>query len=301
MKSQGKSAPPEYHLVDRLPGSTIPFLLGRIVANTRSPSDEYAPEDPRPALNVGGGDERPYLELYDEDFSTLFSAQRNSGAEARACRLLNIDFDQSAQATQSRVARVVRTRSLPQHREALASLLEHHRTAILRLLGDNGGTGHLIVGVKSCIDGSHGSSLGRTSTRKVELTLPTGLVVDAASHGVVQIGQVADISTGVESSRGWNAHQAGEMVGEQVFAIRYRKLTLKIPFLSKKGKYVQYGKVEHAQFLGGVYGQTDREEIEDDDEEEEDGGVVIDEAAEFEDVDVGLMAENVADNDDLLL
>ena len=209
------------------------------------------------------------------------------------CKLLNIQFDDTHASTQSREAKVVRTRSLPQHREALASLLEQHRSAIVQLLGDNGGEGHLVVGVKSCIDGAHKTQSGSGAKRKIQITLPTGLIVDAASHGTVHLGQAADLTADLESENAWSAEQTGEMVGEQVFAIRYRHLMLKKPFLSRKGEYVNYGKVEHALFESGVYGPTNREEISDDDIDEED--TESDVAKTFEDNDVGLAAENIED------
>ena len=50
-------------------------------------------------------------------------------------------------------AKFVRTRILPQHRDVLEVLLNHHRPEILKLLGGNKKMGYLVVGIKSALDG----------------------------------------------------------------------------------------------------------------------------------------------------
>jgi hypothetical protein len=87
--SEPSAAPrkPTYILTDRIPGSEIPLLLGRIVADFVSPSDEYKPEDPRPALTS------KIYEIIDTDFSTLFSVSKNNVAESKVGQILGISAE----------------------------------------------------------------------------------------------------------------------------------------------------------------------------------------------------------------
>ena len=73
-------------------------------------------------------------------------------------------------------AKFVRTRILPQHRDVLEALLNHHHPEILKLLRDNKKTGYLVVGIKSALDG-HQSRRGHQSSKKrLRLNVPTGAV-----------------------------------------------------------------------------------------------------------------------------
>ncbi len=259
---------PEYLIIDKLPGSEIPLLLGRIVANPRSVTDDYRPEDPRPALNG------KYLELFDKDFSTLFSASTNEKAKASVSRVLGFDVNKEDSTSTRQTAKFVRTRILPQHRDVLEALLEHHRPAVLKLLGDNRKTGYMIVGIKSALDGQQSRKRHSGSKKRLRLNLPTGAVVNAASHGTVDIGDNADliIDAGVENA--WSGSSKSNLVGEQVFAVRYRRITLRTAFLSEKVKDVKLGDAVWTRGDDGVFGDQEREEITEDDEDDvEDEGL----------------------------
>ena len=273
---------PEYFLVDRLPGSEIPRLLGRVVASKESPTDEYRPEDPRAALKG------KYLEVFDRDFASLFWADRNKTAESKICSILDINFSSKEQERQNQfAAKFIRTRILPQHRDALTALLEKNRTEITSLLVENGGVAYMVVGVKSCIDGRSNTRLSDSSNRSIAIDLPVSDAVAAATHGIVTVGQALDSGVEFSSGRSVGADVTTTMVGEQVFAVRYRRIVLKKTFLSSKGAYVDYGQIQRAHFDAGVFDKTAVEETSDDDEE-----VAPEKMEDFDDEDIGLAEES---------
>lgn len=152
---------------------------------------------------------------------------------------------------------------------------------------ENGGVGWMVVGVKSCIDGSSGARIVDSGTRSVKVDLPVSTAVAAATHGTVTVGTAVDVSAGVGAGHSTGGDVTSTMVGEQVFAVRYRRLMLKKAFLSSKGAFVDYGQIERAHFDSGVFDRAKAEEIEEDDEDVEEEGV----EGEFEDEDVGLGEE----------
>lgn len=279
---QTKIRQPEYILIDRLPGTEIPLLLGRVVASVDSPMDEYRPEDPRPAL------QGRHLEVWDQNFDSQFSRTKNADASTKVTEILGFNHENMKTSEEDRKAKFVRTRSLPQHRDALAALMDRFRTPILQLLGENKGTAFMIVGIKSCVDGTQGARKQIAKKRALLMGLPTSTIITAASHGIISTSENLDVQFGVSQDQAWSVEATSDMVGEQVFAIRYRRLTMKKAFLSDKGKYVSYGDVEKARFDGGVFDSTDQEEISDDELEEEEEEAVD----AFDDGDVELSAES---------
>lgn len=258
---------PTYILTDRLPSSQIPLLLGRIVADIASPTDEYIPEDPRPALTS-----KP-LEIVDTDFSILFSGSKNTFVESKISHILGLAAQDGQNSTSSLQSKRVRTRTLPQHREALKALLGKFKPQILQLLRDNGGVAYMVVGVKSALDAEHAVDRQFGNRKALTVGLPTAAVVSAASHGTVNLGPGADVDVNVERVRGRAFESAGTMDGEQVFALRYRVLTLKKKlFLAGQGVDVDYGSVKRVAFEDGVYGDVEggREEISEDEDDDDD-------------------------------
>ena len=254
---------PTYILTDRLPSSEIPLLLGRIVADFASPTDEYLPEDPRVALNS------KFLEIIDTDFSTLFAGSKDNSVESKIGQILGISGE-NGHNSQSRLhSKLVRTRTLPQHREALKALLGRFRPQILQLLKDNGGVAYMVVGIKSAVDAEHATEGQFGSRTALMIGLPTDAIATAASHGMVTLGQSADIDVNSSRARGQAFESAATMDGEQVFAIRYRLVKLKKNFLGRQEPDVDYGSVKRVAVEAGVYSDVveGREEVSEDEDE----------------------------------
>jgi hypothetical protein len=248
-KQQPVQERPSYVLTDRLPASVGDALLGRIVADFLSPLDEYKPEDPRPALIAGT------LEIVDTDFSSLFSVSRNKLAAAKISQILHIDVESLLKNESSIKSSYVRTRTLPQHREVLAALLKKHATDIIKLLRDNKGKAYMAVGFKSCVDGEIGKARLYTNKKSVRIEAPVGAMVSAVSQGTVNLGDQANVGLDVQRSREEQLTTRATMVGEQIFAVRYRALSL-----SKRagGPEADYGDILRVKFENGVYSYSER-------------------------------------------
>ena len=157
-------------------------------------------------------------------------------------------------------SKFVRTRSLPQHRDVLEALLIHHRPEFLKLLGDNKKMGYLVVGIKSALKGHQSRKGHQGSKRHLRLNVPTGAVMNAVSHGAVNIGDGADVNVGAGIENSWSSSSKSALVGEQVFAIRYRRITLRTAFLSED-KDVKLGDAVWTRADEGVFGDREREEV----------------------------------------
>lgn len=246
-KKESSSAQPTYILTDRLPSSEIPLLLGRVVADFASPTDEYIPEDPRLALNS------KTLEIIDTDFSTLFAGSKNNSIESKLGQILGVSAEDGHDGQNRLQSKFVRTRTLPQHREALKALLKNFRPQILQLLKDNGGVAYMVVGVKSALDAEHGTERQFGNRTALAIGVPTGAIVTAASHGIINLGQTADVDVNSSRARGRAFGTAATMEGEQVFAIRYRLVKLKKHFLGAQEPDIDYGNVKQGTVEASVY------------------------------------------------
>ena len=281
-KKESSSAQPTFILTDRLPSSEIPLLLGRIVADFASPTDEYIPEDPRLALNS------KTLEIIDTDFSTLFAGSKNNSIESKIGQILGISTEDGHNGQTRLQGKFVRTRTLPQHREALKALLEQFRPQILQLLKDNGGVAYMVVGIKSALDAEHGTERHFGNRTALAIGLPTGAIVTAASHGTVNLGETADFDINSSRARGQAFGTAATMEGEQVFAIRYRLVKLKKHILGTQEPDIDYGSVKQGSVEAAVYSDViEAPGVVDEDENKNDDDSVHDDEDDF-DEDVSL-------------
>ncbi|KAK3171268.1 hypothetical protein OEA41_003352 [Lepraria neglecta] len=79
---------PSFVLTDRLPSSFVaPLLLGRVVADIKHPTHEYAPKDLRPALQ----DET--IEIVDSNVSSVLSVVKNKIVKAKIADILALTLD----------------------------------------------------------------------------------------------------------------------------------------------------------------------------------------------------------------
>ena len=243
---------PQYVLVDRLPSSVGPRLLGRIVLDIQSPADYYRPEDPsRDLVNET-------LEIVDSNFSTLFSINRNLAVEAKIGQIVGVAVDDGRSAEKKFEGRIVRTRFLTQHKDALKKLLEVRRAEIVELLSDaKKGRGYMIVGIKTAADASVSAKQASHRTTKIGVEFPVNQASAAASHGALQTA-AANPQAKMDFTNDASVATSTHMDGEQIFAVRYRIVTLK----RKHGQdSVDYGDVKRVNVEDGVYGQEGKEPI----------------------------------------
>ena len=164
-------------------------------------------------------------------------------------------------------AKFVRTRILPQHYDVLEALLNHHRPEILKLLGDNKKMGYLVVGFKSALDGHQSRKGHQDSKKRLRLNVPTRAVMNAVSHGALNIGDAADVNVDAGIENAWSSSSKSTLVEEQVFSIGYRRITLRTTFLSEE-KDVKLGDAVWTRADEGVFGDREREEVTEDDEDD---------------------------------
>ncbi|KAH7459113.1 hypothetical protein FOMA001_g20244 [Fusarium oxysporum f. sp. matthiolae] len=255
---------PSYILTEaRIPADEGDRLLGRIVADFNNPTDEYRPQDPRPALMLGP----KVLEIIDTEFSSLLSVERNKVAQAKVGLILKVDFDKLAKEESSLKSSFVRSRFLPQHRDAFEALMQQHGDEVLKLLRDNKGKGYMVVGYKSCVNGQMGKTREYADGKKVDINIPTGAAVTAATHGAVNLGNQADVGVGLGSQDKQSSSTTATMVGEQIFAVRYRIITL---VKGTKGES-DFGDVQRVSREHGVFGEEEEGKFITEDDTSDDG------------------------------
>ena len=255
-RSKGKL--PQYVLVDRLPSSVGPRLLGRIVLDIQSPIDQFRPEDPSKDLS------NETLEIVDSNFSTLFSINRNATVEAKIGQIVGVAVDDTRSVEKKFEGKTIRTRFLAQHKDALRKLLEKRRGEIIELLSDaKKGKGYMIVGFKTAADASMSSKEVAQRTTKLGVEFPANQVAAAASHGAVQASDIANPQINISSTADAVVANSAQMVGEQIFAVRYRIVTLK---RKHHRESVDYGDVKRVNVEDGVYGSEEKEPIFDEDD-----------------------------------
>ena len=67
--------------------------------------------------------------------------------------------------------------------------------------------GYLVVGIKSALDGHQSREGHQGSKRRLRLNVPTKAVMNAVSHGAVNIGNAADVNVGAGIENAWSAPQ----------------------------------------------------------------------------------------------
>ncbi|KAH7247464.1 uncharacterized protein BKA55DRAFT_571890 [Fusarium redolens] len=219
-------------LSTKLPADTLALkLLGRIVEDIRQPTNGYRPENPRPLLAV-----EP-IEATDTDATLYYHSVTDAHANAQLGRLLELSTITSTTDTAKLAGKKIITRILPQHRDAFDAIVRAHRDAVEKLLKFNDGVAYMIVGVKTIFDGSVEVEHARSRQADGRLELPvTRMAAAAGMQGLstgLNLGKAVDpsIEAGRAATREWMARN--EIVGEQVFAVQYRRVVLQ-----REGRYL---------------------------------------------------------------
>jgi hypothetical protein len=267
------ASPPFVLLVQKLPADTLALkLIGRIVEDVRQPTNGYRPEDPRPLL-----DTTP-IEVTDTDASVYQNSIKNTTVKAQLGQLFGVAAQGSKTDGTQLSGKTIVTRLLPQHRDAYDAIYAAHGRDIEKLLKLNGGVGYMIVGLKTILDGSVDFSRSHEQGLSGETSAPVGAVLAATTQGVgAFLGNSVDpsIGGGKVVAAEWAARH--QMMGERVFAIQYRVVSLE-----KQGKLWNGKKTARLKSMyvvnlqDGVYGDNHddkpKEVVYEDDESETSGG-----------------------------
>ena len=99
------------------------------------------------------------------------------------------------------------------------------------------------------------------------MAFPARAAVQAASHGTVDLGDAVDGKVEAEGGREKNMNTSAKMLGEQIFAIRYRILELNLKSETEPMKHGQIVRVKHDE---GVYSGDGKELVFEDDDYNDD-------------------------------
>ena len=227
-------------------------------------SDGRNNEPSKPALKSKtlaeslGGEE---IEIVDEGFESLFSVTKNHTAQLKVGQIVGVDFAQGQSRSVTVKSKYVRTRTLTQHPDVLDALLKDYREEILYLLRkQKNGRAYMIVGLKTAVGGELKSNAKIHTKTTVAVALPVGPITLAASHGTVNLSDEADPQGVIGKDHEATRFTSFGMVGEQIFAIRYRLISLKRPRRSEDAQ-VNYGEVLRVPEADGVYGDDRRPQV----------------------------------------
>jgi len=340
---------PVYVLIDRIPASVGPSLLGRIVVDIEHPTDNYRPKKPlevgqiqppssassisspekeqagslRSSENsasksnqsssglTGQTEDKPDIvrdskaqevtpantdevpsredwpesakndaakvieaikneevQVEDSAFSFLFSQNNNFKVQTKLGQILGVTVENGKTMEVGITSKFVRTRNLTQHYDTLKALLAHHRQDILNLapLAKRKKL-YMVVGFKAAVDADVHKSFGEKQSISLQMAFPARAAVQAASHGTVDLGDAVDGKVEAEGGREKNMNTSAKMLGEQIFAIRYRILELNLKSETEPMKHGQIVRVKHDE---GVYSGDGKELVFEDDDYNDD-------------------------------
>jgi hypothetical protein len=253
-------------------------LLGRVVTDMKNPTHDYKPETPSEYL-------KSYcLEIVDADWNSF--AERNSAVRGALAfgKIVGLSGNASSNEADERKGAFVRTRTLTQHTDTKKTLMaSEHAEDVLTLLEENESIGYLAVGYKSILNGSHEMTFRRNTTFTIRAALPVAEATQGVTEGVIRLpADAIDPSANLEVVNSSINRSAASAVGEQIFAVQYRRLELTSTWYGRKKKEAEIGPVERVKFPAAVFGPDDRRTENPGDEglsnlPEDDDGIIMDE------------------------
>jgi hypothetical protein len=220
VENQTKMPRTFFPLDQRLPGSSSHELLGCIVSEPLNPFHIYTPTHQSPSEILKDIEVDTTLET---DIYTVVDNRYGSNLRLQLERLLNIHRE-SASAT-SRIIRAdsVRTSRLRRHDAVFKGLAADPdvQAGLADVLKRGKGQAYLVVGVKTCYDGSFITAVEDKFSVTAEGTLPVREFAGALST-LGYVGKITDPKVTVAMWKQLHAASAAKGVGEQVFAVEYR-------------------------------------------------------------------------------
>jgi hypothetical protein len=254
-------------------------LLGRVVTDMRNPTHDYKPEDPSDYLTSYS------LEVWDADWNTFSEHNKKVAGNLAVGKILGLGGNKSNNAKDERKGGFVRTCKLTEHKDTKKALMaSKHADNVLTLLEENDSIGYLAVGYKSIIDGSHAMEYSQQKTVNFQAAIPAAEAVEGATKGAVHLPADAVNPKGeLEVNNSSTNKVWANAVGEQIFAVQYRPITLTSSWFGSGEKEAKIRPVARVKFPVAVYGDGDGDvEILQDDEvlelpEDDDGTILAEE------------------------
>jgi hypothetical protein len=215
--------------------------------------------------------QREEVQVEDSALSFLFSQINNFKTQAKLRQILGVTVEEGNAMEVGMTSKFVRTRNLTQHYDTLKALLAHHRQDILDLapLAKRKRL-YMVVGFKAAVDSDMHQPFGEKRSVSLQAAFRAGAAIQAASHSLVDPGNAVDAKADAEGQGGKSGksmNTSGKMLGEQIFAIRYRILNLSIKNESEPIKHGDIVRVRHDE---GVYDGNGKELVFEDDDYSDD-------------------------------
>ncbi|EWY79351.1 hypothetical protein FOYG_17486 [Fusarium oxysporum NRRL 32931] len=240
-----------FPLNERLPGTSSHELLGCIVVDPLNPFNIYTPKETPPSTILQH--ERVDTTL-EKDIYTVIDTSYGTKFIAKLERLLRIERDGSTLTSRIINAPFVRTTRLRSHDDIFQRLSAHKevRGHLGKVLERGGGQAYMVVGVKTCFDGSFVTMVDRTFSITAEATLPVQEFAGALKT-LGYLGQITDPKVSLESWNQMRSASAAKGVGEEVFAVEYRLIRKRLVrppamrdlVVPQEGMFSEKGDQEH--------------------------------------------------------
>jgi hypothetical protein len=282
-KKMSPSEKPTFVLLRaRLPAKDAKRLLGRFVTHPTRPLDNSEPKNPLSIIKTA-----PVI-IEEKSASVEISAVREAAAQAKVEKLVDLQGHRNHSTDTSIHNTSVKTYRLQDHYKAFDKLmldpeLKNSLEGAKGLMSRSGGKLYMVVGIKACSAGTTFKTNNKGGIGfESKLTIPLS---EAFGNGPL-------LSTNPEigmSSRSDHSNAAGfEMIGEQVFAVEYKKVKQKniFGFFSASAEtQVAHDPMTH-EWGNAVFNEKDTDIVDDDaafDDDENDHLAEVDELINTED------------------
>ncbi|GKZ27283.1 hypothetical protein AbraIFM66951_004874 [Aspergillus brasiliensis] len=257
---------PTFVITERLPCEKyFDKLLGVVVADITCPHHEYCPDAPTRGISSDPDD------TIEADVETFLLSQSNASIRADLRALFGLGAESASSTKRGINSKWVLTRRLPQHRKAFEAIVDTYGNELMKMLKNNNGRGYMVVGFKTCIDAEISQGSERLWKLDGNMTIPVSKLATAASHGAAVFDGSMDPSVSVSKKSGIRVIAQSIARGEQIFAVQYRKVSLKKSYFSTEQK-AEIRRLKTVDHEDGIYGTNEDDEVryEDEDSGDED-------------------------------
>jgi hypothetical protein len=203
-----------------LPSQHITVLLGRVCENPNRPVADYFPQDPTPFYRSSAA---PF-EVVSRSTSLVFGNSITSVARIHLDELLSLERQKSMSETANWTSEFARVFTLPQEREVLRNLLgDPQLKARADKWLDGGGSLYMVTGFVTLVSAS--CKIGDWEASDLGFKADISKALDKA---ILALGGVPvalpDLAAELRKQSGKSAEWSATYAGENIVAVRYRKL-----------------------------------------------------------------------------
>lgn len=196
------------------------------------------------------------MKVEDDNFHSIANGLKNDEVRMQLTEVIRAKVGSGKANEQDISSKTVITRTLQNHRQFFQEIEKQSRAEILKMIKDNPRKDTpyalMIVGIKTCID----SKIASTTECSSQVDVGVKITLDQALKSA---GIILPIDTSIDLSMVKDAFAKVfteySAKGERVFAIQYRRISVK-PFT--KQKKLKYGDLHEFSAERGLFGGSDR-------------------------------------------